>query len=50
MEKREKLQYTMVFAVDLLSLAVSTLVSWLFLDRVLGVILEYSGKISFNLY
>lgn len=48
MEKREKLQYTMVFAVDLLSLAVSTLVSWLFLDRVLGVILEYSGEDIFQ--
>ena len=39
MEKREKLQYTMVFAVDLLSLILSTSVSWLLLDGVLGVIL-----------
>lgn len=44
MEKREKLQYAMVFAVDLLSLAVSTTAAWLFLDRVLGVILKYSGE------
>lgn len=48
MEKREKLQYTMVFAVDLLSLAISTLVAWLFLDRILGVILEYSGEDIFQ--
>lgn len=44
MEKREKLQYAMVFAVDLLSLIISTAVAWLFLDGVLGVILEYSGE------
>ena len=44
MEKREKLQYTMVFAVDLLSLILSTSVSWLLLDGVLGVILHYSKE------
>lgn len=44
MEKREKLQYTMVFAVDLFSLVVSTITAWLILDRGFGVILEYSGE------
>ena len=42
MEKRDKLQYTMVFAVDLLSLILSTAISWLLLDGVFGVILQYS--------
>ena len=44
MVKREKLQYAMVFAVDLASLVLSTVISWLLLDGVLGVILEYSGE------
>ena len=44
MEKRDKLQYAMVFAVDLLSLILSTAAAWLLLDGVLGVILQYSGE------
>ena len=44
MVKREKLQYAMVFAVDLASLVLSTVISWLLLDGVFGVILEYSGE------
>ena len=44
MEKRDKLQYAMVFAVDLLSLIVSTGISWLLLDGVFGVILHYSNE------
>ena len=44
MEKRDKLQYAMVFAVDLLSLAFSTAAAWLVLDKGFGVILDYSGE------
>lgn len=48
MEKREKLQYAMVFAVDLLALMISTSAAWLVLDRGLGVILKYSGEDIFQ--
>lgn len=41
--KREKLQYAYVFALDLLTLGVSVLLAWLITDGLLGRIVPYSA-------
>lgn len=41
MEKREKIQYSLVFLSDLVSIFISTLLAWLLLDGGLGVIPLY---------
>ena len=40
--KREKLQYAYVFALDLLMLFVSVLLAWLITDGLMGLIVPYS--------
>src|SRR5699024_4847407 len=42
--KKDKIQYVLNFAADLLSLCVSVLLSWLVTDKVLHVLLDYTQE------
>ena len=44
MAKKDKIQYVLNFAADLLSLCVSVLLSWLVTDKVLHVLLDYTQE------
>lgn len=44
MDKRDKIQYLLLFAADTFSIIFSALTAWLFLDKVLHVILRYEQE------
>ena len=50
MDKREKIQFILVFAVDSVSLFISCLLSWLVLDHLLNVLLVYEGGEIFQFF